>query len=130
MIRPRFYILNPTLPTIQTNLWGFDLEKDFHLILELGTNSILLGNCLLDYCDVLKIYRKYQDNKDYERDLEENQQVVNAFDSLRDIIRRYGLPTNHSGTSQVCGLHFANMFTILNNVLRRFCHIKNRIQYT
>lgn len=107
IIRPRFYIFkadqitfSPSLPS-QNILWGYDLEKEFHFLLELSSNTTMLGNTLLDYCDVLKTYRKYQDHKNYENDIEENPQILNAFDSLRQIIKEYGLPEKHQNATQV-----------------------------
>ena len=47
-------------------LWGYDLDREFHLFLELCPNTTLLGKCLLEYCDELRVYRKYQDNQPYQ----------------------------------------------------------------
>lgn len=45
----------------------------------------MLGNCLLEYCDALKTYRRYQEGKPFEE--------TEAFENLSKIITLYGLPT-------------------------------------
>lgn len=92
------------MPT-KNNLWGYDLDKEFHLLLELCPNTTVLGNYLLYYCDALKIYRKYQDNN-FDKDINENPKVINMFQNLKEIIQIYGFPYNYQNqntttTSQV-----------------------------
>lgn len=43
---------SPTREAID-DIWGFNLSKDLHLILELCTSTTLLGNCLLKYYSIL-----------------------------------------------------------------------------
>ncbi|XP_055839767.1 spatacsin [Episyrphus balteatus] len=99
VIRPRFYIFEVDQQSKSNNqlknsvLWGFNLEKEFHLFLELCPSTTLLGNSLLEYCDALKTYRKFQDGKEYEE--------TDVFQKLSEIIRLYGLPNAAPGTTQV-----------------------------
>ncbi|XP_037954698.1 spatacsin-like [Teleopsis dalmanni] len=88
IVRPRFYIFNADQHSKNcfknAELWGYNIDRDFHLFLELTSNTTKLGNCLLDYCDALKTYRKFQDNKPYEHNA--------VFEKLLEIIALYGLP--------------------------------------
>ncbi|KAI8037536.1 hypothetical protein M5D96_009689 [Drosophila gunungcola] len=89
IVRPRFYIFHareqPRNALRNADLWGHSIDKDFHLFLDLAPNSTMLGNCLLEYCDALKAYRRYQNGKVFEE--------TEAFDNLSKIITLYGLPT-------------------------------------
>uniref|UniRef100_A0A6P4EIZ7 Spatacsin n=1 Tax=Drosophila rhopaloa TaxID=1041015 RepID=A0A6P4EIZ7_DRORH len=89
ILRPRFYIFHareqPRSALKNADLWGHSIDKDFHLFLDLAPNSTMLGNCLLEYCDALKAYRRYQVGKVFEK--------TEAFDNLSKIITLYGLPT-------------------------------------
>lgn len=89
IIRPRFYIFNakdqPRNALRNADLWGHSIDRDFHLFLELAPNTTILGNCLLEYCDALKAYRRYQNGKEFEE--------TEAFERLSGIITQYGLPT-------------------------------------
>ncbi|XP_017486027.1 PREDICTED: uncharacterized protein LOC108374563 isoform X1 [Rhagoletis zephyria] len=90
IVRPRFYIFTADQQSKNAiknaPVWGYNIDRDLHLFLELVPNTTKLGNCLLEYCDALKAYRKFQDNKPYEHNT--------VFERLAEIIRRYGLPTN------------------------------------
>ncbi|XP_067632003.1 spatacsin isoform X2 [Eurosta solidaginis] len=90
IVRPRFYIFTADQQSKNAiknaQVWGYNIDRDLHLFLELVPNTTKLGNCLLEYCDALKSYRKYQDNKPFERNT--------VFERLAEIIRRYGLPAN------------------------------------
>lgn len=94
-MRPRFYIFHasqqPRNALRNADLWGHNIDRDFHLFLELAPNTTLLGNCLLDYCDALKAYRRYQDKKPYEQ--------TEAFERLSGIITLYGLPNNSNNNN-------------------------------
>ncbi|XP_017003047.3 spatacsin [Drosophila takahashii] len=89
IVRPRFYIFNardqPRNALRNADLWGHSIDRDFHLFLELAPNSTMLGNCLLEYCDALKTYRRYQEGKVFEE--------TEAFENLSKVIKLYGLPT-------------------------------------
>ncbi|ALC42547.1 CG13531 [Drosophila busckii] len=95
IVRPRFYIFHanqqPRSAPSNATLWGHNIDKDFHLFLELTPQATLLGNCLLDYCDALKSYRRYQDGKHYVPSV--------AFEQLCSIISLYGLPQGSSTPS-------------------------------
>ncbi|XP_017959195.2 spatacsin [Drosophila navojoa] len=95
ILRPRFYIFHasqqPRNAPRNADLWGHNIDRDFHLFLELTPNTTLLGNCLLEYCDALKAYRRYQDNKPYVQS--------KAFELLSGIITLYGLPHSHNAVS-------------------------------
>ncbi|KAH8371548.1 hypothetical protein KR093_007963 [Drosophila rubida] len=101
IVRPRFYIFHasqqPRNAPRNADLWGHNIDRDFHLFLELTPNTTLLGNCLLEYCDALKAYRRYQDKKPFDSS--------DAFERLSGIITLYGLPNaaNTSGSSSVPG---------------------------
>ncbi|XP_031632932.1 spatacsin [Contarinia nasturtii] len=84
IIKCRFYTLqNSTSQSFGQNfLWEFDLDKDFHLFLELCPCTSLLGHILLRYCDALKIYRQFDSLKNTEYDLNA---YANA-DELREIL--------------------------------------------
>ncbi|XP_017024750.1 spatacsin [Drosophila kikkawai] len=89
IVRPRFYIFNakdqPRNALRNSDLWGHSIDRDFHLFLELAPNTTILGNCLLEYCDALKAYRRYQNGQMFEE--------TEAFERLSGIITQYGLPT-------------------------------------
>ncbi|KAH8233205.1 hypothetical protein KR026_005345 [Drosophila bipectinata] len=94
IVRPRFYIFHasqqPRNALRNADLWGHNIDRDFHLILELAPNTTMLGNCLLEYCDALQAYRRYQQGQPYEE--------TEAFERLSGIITLYGLPTPTLGT--------------------------------
>ncbi|XP_068146552.1 spatacsin [Drosophila tropicalis] len=138
IVRPRFYILEVPRNTLRNaNLWGHNIDRDFHLFLELAPNTTLLGNCLMDYCDALKSYRRYQDNKPYEES--------EAFERLSQIISRYGIPKSVNAGPQVlshkkhnqiyvellikahlCFVHECSMEGIAN-VLQRAKHLNSQL---
>lgn len=61
IIKSRFYLLHTSVLHSfgQNFLWDYDLDRDFHLFLELCPNSSLLGHSLLKYCEALKVYRQF-----------------------------------------------------------------------
>lgn len=64
IIKSRFYLLHGSLHSFgQNHLWDYDLDKDFHLFLELSRNTSMLGYKLLKYCDALKLYRQLESSK-------------------------------------------------------------------
>ncbi|KAM7361267.1 uncharacterized protein ACRADG_010893 isoform 2-T2 [Cochliomyia hominivorax] len=98
VVRPRFYIFSPDQQAKHmfrnADLWGYNIDRDLHLFLELTPDRTKLGACLLEYCDALKLYRKYQDNKHFEKNI--------FFERLAEIIAQYGQPnnaTNSAGTT-------------------------------
>lgn len=91
VIKSRFYTMQIAMSHTfgQNFLWGYDLDKDFHLFLELCPNTSQLGHCLLKYCDVLKIYRIFDTVKNVEPDLGERQnseELRSIFNNLRNIM--------------------------------------------
>lgn len=91
IIKSRFYTMQNAISHTfgQNVLWGYNLDKEFHLFLELCPNTSLLGHCLLKYCDVLKIYRKFDTVKNTEPDLSDRQngdELRTIFNNLRNIM--------------------------------------------
>lgn len=86
IIKSRFYTMQSSLLNTfgQYTLWGYNLNKDFHLLLDLCPNTSQLGYCLLKYCDVLKIYRRFDTVKNIEPDLPDYLQTI--FENLRSIM--------------------------------------------
>lgn len=91
IIKSRFYTMQNAMSHTfgQNFLWGYDLDKEFHLFLELCPSTSQLGHCLLKYCDVLKIYRQFDTVKNTEPDLGERQnseELRSIFINLRNIM--------------------------------------------
>lgn len=91
IIKSRFYTMQNAISHTfgQNFLWGYNLDKEFHLFLELCPNTSQLGHCLLKYCDVLKIYRQYDNVKNTEPDLDDRQnngELRSIFNNLRNIM--------------------------------------------
>lgn len=86
IIKSRFYTMQSSLLNTfgQYTLWGYNLNKDFHMFLELCPNTSQLGYCLLKYCDVLKIYRRFDTVKNVEPDLTSDLKLI--FENLRSIM--------------------------------------------
>lgn len=97
VVRPRFYIFSPDQQAKHmfrnADLWGYNIDRDLHLFLELTPDRTKLGACLLEYCDALKSYRKYQDNKPFDKNI--------YFERLAEIITRYGQPINNSNIGNI-----------------------------
>ncbi|XP_053690600.1 spatacsin [Sabethes cyaneus] len=70
VVRSKFYLLQQSPPSavsmkpIEELLWGYNIDREFHLFLELAPNTTLLGNYLLRYCDAIKHYRKLEKSPD------------------------------------------------------------------
>jgi spatacsin len=62
-------------------LWGFDLNDQFHLILELCPNTTLLGNHLLEYCEAIKFYRDIEREKVTAEELMQAKQKKTTFET-------------------------------------------------
>ncbi|XP_055374506.1 uncharacterized protein LOC129607502 [Condylostylus longicornis] len=92
IVRPVYYLLTTDQQNIRqlkpATLWGYDIDKEFHLILEICPKPSLLGKCLLKYCDVLSVYRKFQNNEEYEHSA--------IFESFYNILQSYGIPNEPS----------------------------------
>ncbi|XP_035777245.1 uncharacterized protein LOC118458659 [Anopheles albimanus] len=62
VVRSKFYLFQQQqqqqIPGNEELLWGYNIDREFHLFLELAPNTTALGNALLRYCDALRLYRK------------------------------------------------------------------------
>uniref|UniRef100_A0A182PCL7 Spatacsin_C domain-containing protein n=1 Tax=Anopheles epiroticus TaxID=199890 RepID=A0A182PCL7_9DIPT len=65
VVRSKFYLFQQQLPqsthTTDELLWGYNIDREFHLFLELAPNTTALGNVLLRYCNAFRLYRKRRD---------------------------------------------------------------------
>lgn len=111
IIRAQFYILQSPVAGVAAaaapaalvggahTLWGYDLEREFRLFLDLcsaagnGTESnsngagtaVLLGNAMLQHCDALRVYRRYDAAKCATPEAEEPSAAVRTiYRRLRD----------------------------------------------
>uniref|UniRef100_A0A1Q3FGT2 Spatacsin C-terminal domain-containing protein n=1 Tax=Culex tarsalis TaxID=7177 RepID=A0A1Q3FGT2_CULTA len=69
VVRSKFYMLQQGSPLanakpIDELLWGYNIDREFHLFLELAPNTTMLGNCLLKYCDAIKYYKRLEKSPD------------------------------------------------------------------
>uniref|UniRef100_A0A182NU39 Spatacsin_C domain-containing protein n=1 Tax=Anopheles dirus TaxID=7168 RepID=A0A182NU39_9DIPT len=68
VVRSKFYLFQLQQQP-QTNpaaiadelLWGYNIDREFHLFLELAPSTTALGNVLLRYCNAFRLYRKRRD---------------------------------------------------------------------
>lgn len=65
VVKSKFYMLQLGSPMVNAKpidelLWGYNIDQDFHLFLELAPNTTLLGNWLLRYCDGIKNYKRLE----------------------------------------------------------------------
>lgn len=108
IIKSRFYLLHSLTSHSfgQNFLWDYDLDKDFHLFLELcpSTSSSLLGHNLLRYCDALKIYRKFDSVKNPHPDFKaysNADELRETFNILRVIMENQVLSYKKQNTITV-----------------------------
>lgn len=106
IIKSRFYTLHiSALHSFgQSFLWDYDLDKDFHLFLELCPSTSLLGHNLLRYCDALKIYRQFDSMKNVEPDLNgysHPDELREIFTNLRSIMENQWLSYKKQNTITV-----------------------------
>lgn len=101
IIKSRFYLLHTSVLHSfgQNFLWDHDLDRDFHLFLELCPNSSLLGHSLLKYCDALKVYRQLDGTKSVEGDFDA--QTLSYVDELRTIMENQVLSYKKQNTITV-----------------------------
>lgn len=87
IIKSRFYLLHTSVLHSfgQNFLWDYDLDRDFHLFLELCPNSSLLGHNLLKYCDALKLYRQLDAAKSTDGGFDGHQSSVYADELLNNL---------------------------------------------
>ncbi|XP_058814826.1 spatacsin [Topomyia yanbarensis] len=65
VVRSKFYLLQHTSSManskpIEELLWGYNIDREFHLFLELAPNTTMLGTLLLRYCDSIKHYKRLE----------------------------------------------------------------------
>lgn len=139
IVKSRFYLLqnqgNP-MSISQTSLWGYDLDTEFRMFLELSPNTSLLGTNLLKYCDALKLYRKFDANRSaaaasaqMDRG-ESSAEIRELYERLRDIMESKMLSHKKQNTISVellvkahdCFLHECYMEGIAL-VLQRAKHL-------
>lgn len=106
IIKSRFYTLHiSALHSFGQNfLWDYDLDKDFHLFLELCPSTSLLGHSLLRYCDALKIYRQFDSMKNVEPDFNgysHPDELREIFTNLRSIMENQWLSYKKQNTITV-----------------------------
>lgn len=104
IIKSRFYLLQSSTSHSfgQNFLWDYDLDKEFHLFLELCPNTSLLGHYLLKYCDALKIYRQFDSVKNVEPDLKSYSiEIREIFNNLRSIMESQVLSHKKQNTITV-----------------------------
>lgn len=101
IIKSRFYLLHTSVLHSfgQNFLFDYDLDRDFHLFLELCPNSSLLGHSLLKYCDALKAYRQLDAAKSVDDDFDAK--TLTCVDELRTIMENQVLSYKKQNTITV-----------------------------
>uniref|UniRef100_A0A182LT33 Spatacsin C-terminal domain-containing protein n=1 Tax=Anopheles culicifacies TaxID=139723 RepID=A0A182LT33_9DIPT len=65
VVRSKFYLFqrqqSQSNQGLDELLWGYNIDREFHLFLELAPNTTSLGNVLLRYCNAFRLYRKRRD---------------------------------------------------------------------
>lgn len=108
IIKSRFYLFQtpPNQMAFGQNLlWGYNLDKEFRLFLELCPSTSMLGNALLKYCDALKLYRKININKLAENHPDDDESVndglTSIFEKVKGVIGCKGLSHKKQNTINV-----------------------------
>lgn len=104
IIKSRFYLLQSSTSHSfgQNFLWDYDLDKEFHLFLELCPSTSLLGHYLLKYCDAFKVYRQFDSMKNIEPDWKAYaNEMRDIFNKLRDIMENQLLSHKKQNTLTV-----------------------------
>lgn len=82
-------------------MWGYDLDKEFRLFLELCPSTAALGNRLLQHCDALKLYRKFDpDHSDTPHVNNECAAVQEIFERLKQLLDNRIL--SHKKQNTIC----------------------------
>ena len=134
IVKSRFYILNQNQnsPTkIEDILWGYNIDTEFHLFLELCPNTTALGNYLLKYCDTIKYYKKL-DKSPVNQAADQPDVDVKMLNKLKIILRNQVLSLKKQNTIIVallvkaheCFVHECSMEGIVN-VLQRSKALNN-----
>lgn len=108
IIKAQFYLLQSNLQgNLVSNrrsgghwLWGYDLDKEFRLFLELCPSTAALGLCLLQYCDALKVYRKFDSKKYPNPEVDEEPAVQDIFQRLKVALEQQVL--SHKKQNTIC----------------------------
>uniref|UniRef100_A0A2M4A770 Spatacsin C-terminal domain-containing protein n=1 Tax=Anopheles triannulatus TaxID=58253 RepID=A0A2M4A770_9DIPT len=95
VVRSKFYLFQQQQQQSATAaneelLWGYNIDREFHLFLELAPNTTALGNALLRYCEALRLYRK----RERQEGGSASANVQDALESLETPL----VPTEASGT--------------------------------
>lgn len=108
IIQSKFYIISPTSnqhntsnPNEEQTLWGYDLEKEFRLFLKLCPSTAALGNRLLQHCDTLNLYRKFNPpNKNATPLTDESPAIREIFERLKQLLDQKIL--SHKKQNTIC----------------------------
>ncbi|XP_058453189.1 spatacsin [Malaya genurostris] len=70
VIRTKYYLLQHASPVsnakpVEELLWGYNIDREFHLFLELTPNTTMLGTLLLRYCDAIKHYKRLEKSPEH-----------------------------------------------------------------
>ncbi|XP_062548854.1 spatacsin isoform X2 [Armigeres subalbatus] len=95
VVNSKFYLLQQGSPVVNTKpieelLWGYNIDQDFHLFLELAPNTTMLGNCLLKYCDAIKQYKRMEkspERKSESDDSDSGRADPEVLEKLRSIFK-------------------------------------------
>lgn len=96
VVSSKFYLLQQGSPVISMKpveelLWGYNIDQEFHLFLELAPNTTMLGNCLLKYCDAIKQYKQLEKSPEPSRTESEHSKSGKVdkavLEKLRSIFR-------------------------------------------
>lgn len=92
VVKSKFYMLQYGSPVANSKpidelLWGYNIDREFHLFLELAPNTTMLGNCLLRYCDAIKYYKRLEKSPDRESMTESLAEEVEPclLDNLKEV---------------------------------------------
>lgn len=91
---------NTSNPNDTHNLWGYDLDKEFRLFLTLCPSTAALGNRLLQHCDTLKFYRKFDPTKDATPANSEPPAIRDIFERLKELLDQKIL--SHKKQNTIC----------------------------
>lgn len=92
--------LNMSNPIDTHCLWGYDLDKEFRLFLELCPSTAALGNRLLQHCDTLKLYRKFDRTNNTNPASNEPPAIQEIFERLKQLLDQKIL--SHKKQNTIC----------------------------
>lgn len=106
IVQSKFYIISSPGNDHMSNasdphkLWGYDLDKEFRLFLELCPSTAALGNRLLQHCDTLKVYRKFDSTKNATPADTESPTIREIFERLKQMLDQKIL--SHKKQNTIC----------------------------